>query len=235
MNIAGAIEAIRQKLSRGTSAVSAGLADLRDRISEKREELRHAERAPLPIEDLAPRIAARVEADGDAWLARFGGQLVAGERSIGRWSPRNVVLPEVGGWGAICAADPEAAASHLEALIAGALERHPPGVPLGERQRLVERLQSELGQLDEAEEGLVDEANILGLDLAHRPEVLRRREAAKRAAQNAIRLAAVESAADDGRSRSREVVLGPNGELRGSRAARSEYIERAGALPATTR
>ena len=92
MNRESAIEAIRQKLSRGTSAVSAGIADLRDRIREKREDLRHAERAPLPLEDLRKRIVARVEADGEERLRRYGGQLVAGERSLGAWVPKNRLI-----------------------------------------------------------------------------------------------------------------------------------------------
>ena len=141
MNLESAIEAIRQKLSRGTSAVSAGIADLRDRIREKREDLRHAERAPLPLEDLRKRIVARVEADGEERLRRYGGQLVAGERSLGAWVPKNrlINLPEIGTWGSICAADPEAAAAHLEALVARALDRHSPGAPLSERQAKASR------------------------------------------------------------------------------------------------
>ena len=142
MNLDGAIEAIRQKLSRGTSAVSDGIADFRGRLVEKREELRHAERAPLPLEDLRSRIAARVDEDGERWLDRYSGALVAGERLLGAWKPKNRItnLPELGTWGAICAADPEAAAAHLEALAARALERHPPGVALSERPALVDRL-----------------------------------------------------------------------------------------------
>jgi hypothetical protein len=61
------------------------------------------------------------------------------------------------------------------------------GPASGERPALLERLRAELGEVEAAEERLVDELLAHGIVVAHRDEVVKRRETERRDRDNAER------------------------------------------------
>jgi hypothetical protein len=70
----------------------------------------------------------------------------------------------------------EAAEAGIPAFVAR-LGDYQPGPPAAERPALIATLERELAELQAGEEGMIDAAAANGVAIAHRPEVIQRREA----------------------------------------------------------
>ena len=176
MSIAETVSAIREKLSKATTSVTSEVAQLREQIKAKRQELTVTKQSPLPAEDLRKRIAGEIRDAGARWLAAHAASL-AGEHGVAAWQPRfrQIRLPELTSWDALCASDPAQAQARLEKLCASVLERFSPGPRAADRPALIERLEAELAELEAGEEAAIDAALEAGVTITHRPEVRQRR------------------------------------------------------------
>jgi hypothetical protein len=173
------ITSLRKKLSGATDAIHDEISRLRSQIAASKKALYHAEHAPVPVAEIvADRIPRLVAAHGRYWLDQRGMSLVRGERSLGSPKPGEPTLPwtqnEPIPWGALCAANPQLATDLLRALVTQV--SYEPGPATIERPALTESLMRGLMTLEAAEEALIDSAASSGVVIAHRPEVVQRRE-----------------------------------------------------------
>lgn len=169
------MKSLAKKLTSATSTIVDEIGKARREIAEKRRELQHATDAPVPISEIVERIQAHVREVGAVWLAEYGSSLISGDRGAGSppWSYTG--SPP---WGAICASDPDYAVSFLRWIA----ERVPyePGPASAERPEIIRRLELELAEIELLEENLIDDAAGAGVNVAHRPEVIQRRDAEAR-------------------------------------------------------
>lgn len=172
------IQTISKKLASATNTVTNEIADLRRRIDDTRNELQRARSAPVPREEINERIELAVEQSAEEWLKRSQ-NVVEGPGRLGDAHLRGRIrLPwstfQPLEWGALCAGAPD----HASAILTGLVDatEYEPGAGAAERPALIERLEAELAELEQAEELLVDEAAEAGVQIAHRPEVVERRQ-----------------------------------------------------------
>lgn len=192
MRFANTVRSLTKKLADTVSATQAAridIAEVRARIAELRQQVLEVTTCPLLITDVSQRIRDKVKSDGDHWVSTYGGSLIHGE--IALLSPTvthadQVRLPDYGKalatWGAFCAAFPDQAIAQLEALVARVHDSS--GLPHAERPAVLERLTSELETLEAEEEAAIDEMNLAGVTIDHRPEVIERRQRAAAATQS---------------------------------------------------
>ncbi len=231
MSIAETVRAVREKLSKATTSVTSEVAQLREQIKAKRQELTVTKQSPLPAEDLRKRIAEQVQTAGTRWLASHAGSLAVSEHALAAWQPRfrQIRLPELTSWDALCASDPEQAQARLEKLCASVLERFSPGPRAADRPATTARLEAELAELEAGEEAAIDAALEAGVTITHRPEVRQRRARRAEAAENARQAVENREARQRALDESHALrTVGPNGEPLGPRSTRSAYIERGG-------
>ncbi len=210
-------------LGRTTAMIEQELTALRQRITGTRKARNVAEHAPLRVEDIVgTKIPAAVAEAGAAWLRERGSSLIHGEQSLGHptWAG-STRLPwsylEAPSWGAWCASDPAGAAEFLSNLVRQVT--YEAGPPSAERPALIARLDAELAELEAAEEAMVDAMGAEGLIVAHRPEVVQRREAEARRRERAAQSAAARAEQEAAINRAHaEAAAAP-------RAVRSPYLE----------
>lgn len=175
---------------------------LRAALAATRLALRFQTSAPVPLGDILARIPDVVaqagarwmdHPDGGRYLLQSGNDPAAHLAAVHQHG--DVALPEglTRDWfGALCAGAPDQAEAVLTALVRRT--SFEPGTPAADRPAVLERLGREVTALETQEETLVDQAAADGLDVAHRPDVLERREtAARRARQDAERQAYFEA------------------------------------------
>ena len=174
------LKRVKAQLSQAVQTAKGQITDLRGEIGRLRKELAHAQRSPLPLSDIEPRIAESVQQAGARWLAEHGEILVRSEGGIGTYQAKyGGRLPFTPGeplpFGLLCAARPDETA----ALLCDLFEQVPyeAGPAAAERPALIERLERELAEAEQVEEAAVDEAAAAGVVIAHRPEVVARRRA----------------------------------------------------------
>ena len=229
---------LRKKLTGATTELHSEITRLRSEIATKQKDLHQAQRAPLPVEEIiADRIPGVVAEHGAHWLERYKHALIYGDHALGAPDPRGSRrlpwLPsEPVPWGLICAAMPTLA----QDLLAAAIQAVPyePGPPSSERPELIGRLERELAALDATEEALIDEVATSGVVIAHRPEVLQRREREARqrqrheeaTANRAAREAALNARHEEDRARGRgapsSYLAGASGERPASGSGMSD-------------
>jgi hypothetical protein len=222
--LAKLITDLRRKLTGTTTELQSEIARLRSEITERSKALQHAQRAPLPVEEImATRIPRVVEEHGRRWLDEHGSTLISSDRDRALGSPGlrgSIYLPWADAlpWGALCAARPDLAREILAALVGQVA--YEPGPPLAERPALIARLERELAELEQGEEQIVDEACGSGVVIEHRPAVRERRQA------EAARQRREEEAATNRKAREAEINRQFEEARARGRAARSPYLER---------
>ncbi len=218
MNLATSINSIRKKLTSATADITNEIAQLRKQIAEKRKEIAHVEGAPLSIAEIEIRAQEIVKKAGEWWTGEYGSGIIFGEDVLGAPNPsRDIRLPwwSHGGpsWEAQCAGEPERCVLFLVSL-ARQIEFEP-GPPLEERPHILEALEAELSKIEAGEERIIDEANSAGVTIAHRSEVVQRRDQEARGRQLEEEKLAARKARQDALDRSYVQ----------SRSVRSRYIE----------
>jgi len=222
---ASLIQTIRKKLTSATESAVTEITELRRRIDETRAELEHARGAAVPVEKIVEaRIPQAVREAAEEWRARYGSSLIHGPGRLGDpglngrvkllWSWHEPIS-----FGALAAADPAYAGDLLLALVRGTEYR--PGAPSAERPALIARLEAELAELEETEERLIDEAAAAGVSIAHRAEVITRRQEEQLERDREERRIA-------DRKRRQEAVDARH--ARRARGGRSKYLESGGKL-----
>jgi hypothetical protein len=184
--VAATLRDLKAKLSRATEEIQS----LRAKIAEKQEALLTARDAPVPLAEIEERIRLDVAATAACWLDERGRSVLAAFSGPETWNPRAPAplrwsFSPVGPaylqalpWGALCAAQPDAAVEILTAIVHQV--DYEPGAPSADRPALIARLTAELAELERAELEIVDEAVAGGLAIDHRPEVIERRRNAER-------------------------------------------------------
>ena len=178
-----------------TADVTAQIAEMQKRITQLQRAVEFERNTPLPPTDLKPRINTFVEEVGHHWRAEHGGPVIRKLGALDRaeWP---FYTDEHVTWGALCAAAPATATAMLEAMVNTPYEA---GAPLAKRAALIRQLETELAALEQAEEQAIDAACASGVEIAHRPEVQRRRN------QDAERQRLIAEA--DAESRRRQIVI----------------------------
>ncbi len=182
MGLADGLRSIKAKLTKATATVTDEISALRRQIRDRREDLKRAGTAPIPLAEAEARARGLVSELGAAWLAAHGPRLLRVSldraRALAQRGKGRTILPfDLDGavpFGAVCAADPAGA----ERLLVGLLRAtsYEAGSPSAERPAAIAQLEAELAELERVEEGLVDDAAAAGLAIGHRPEVLARRQ-----------------------------------------------------------
>ena len=188
MKFAQTVRDLTKKLSdtvNVTQAARADITEVRTRISELQRHVQEASNFSLPRADVIARIREVVARDGDHWIREYGNSLIVGEVALASATVPDagqVRLPGYGKdlmtWGAMCAGDPARAEAQLEALVARV--QYAEGPSQADRPAILDRLTRELQELEADEEGAIDAMNAAGVQIAHRPEVVERREQAAR-------------------------------------------------------
>jgi hypothetical protein len=181
------ITGAKRDIESGQQLLRQGLDTAREQIGTRRAEVQHLETVLPPAGELITNAERLIDQAGQEWAKGYGHGLLlklAGRMSVQELSghvstqplrpelPFSVVEPVP--FGAACffrAAD-------WKAAFAAAIRTLPfeAGPPTAERPALLERLRAELVELEGAEEKLVDELNANGITVAHRPEVIGRRD-----------------------------------------------------------
>ena len=190
MSVVESIRSIRTRLSKAVASVSSDISGLRAQINARRADLKRLDSAPPPRTDISARIRDMVERRGNGFM-RSDGRFIVDSLGNPRKGPR-VPWSEKDGdvipFNALCAADPDFACALLMKLVDRASFEE--GIPLAQRPAAIQKLESELAELEATEERLVDEANASGLEIAHRKDVVdRRANEARRAELEAEKLA----------------------------------------------
>jgi len=205
---AARLRGAREAIASSAATVRQEIAKLREELAAKRAALKLARTAPIPRDEIPAAVAKVVRDAGDLWLRGTGepGSGAVLKDGHGRAylhaiaPPTGPSLPEeLWGpslrFGMIAAADPEMAARWLTRICTAV--DYVPGPAAGERAALVAQLEREVADLERTEEEFVDTAVAEGVEFAHRPEVVKRRQdeadAQARADQKAKDAAAVEA------------------------------------------
>lgn len=180
MRASEVLKRVKAQLSQAVTTAKGQITDLRGEIGRLRKELAHAQRLPLPLSDIEPRIAESVRQAGARWLAEHGEILVRSEGGIGTYQAKcggrlPFTAAEAIPFGALCAGAPDQVIELLSAIYQQV--PYEAGPPAAERPALIERLKRELAEAEQVEEAAVDEAAAAGVVIAHRPEVVARRRA----------------------------------------------------------
>lgn len=162
-------------LAAALRSASADVATLREQIRTRRRERDAATTAPCPPDEVVARFEAWVDQTGAWWRSETGAGLVmhafgaaAGPKSP--WGPDATVQ-----WGALCGLFAPMLKQEFGELVRATA--YVAGPASAARAGLVERLERELAEVESTEERLIDEAATAGVQIAHRPEVVQRREA----------------------------------------------------------
>jgi hypothetical protein len=186
------VSKLAQETREATRSVARSIAELRRELAEKRRELEHARSAPLPPADVERRIASFVDAQRARWSAEHARSVVGAfgtaTEETGMAVARLARLDKLR-FEDLCALLPDAMKSSLVSLCAAV--SYDAGPAENDRARVIERLESELRELEQAEEAVVDEALEAGVTVEHRPEVVERRDGERLRAE---RIAAAEAA-----------------------------------------
>lgn len=174
------IQDIRRALADALQTMRAQITNFRDKIAALRAELALLDR-PIPLEEVRARIPGVVAERGRAWLDVHGTALIfSGHESYPALAapdvPGSVRLPDglEHDWlGALCAGDPARAEAMLSTLVSRV--EYQPGPPASERAARRAELETELANIEAAEEQAIDAAAEAGLLIAHREEVTQRR------------------------------------------------------------
>jgi hypothetical protein len=175
---------------KATEQVQTELTAAREAIGAKRGELqRQRDLFPPPPELIAnadslvdETAAAYGRNHGDTFLASLAGRLtpLSGRETTVVPRPQLPFEPSVPlPFAATCFLFPRETKAALRAAVLA--QNYDAGVPSAARGPLLERLGRELAELEQIEEGLVDAMAASGIITPHRPEVLARREAERRA------------------------------------------------------
>jgi len=179
MSILTKLTDLGRELAVATKSVQENIATLRAKIAARRTALSHAEEGPYPREEIRARIRAWVAEQGEAWRTHHAPDLVY---TFG--SPHDVRVPWNAStpvtWGALCRYAPQIAATLIADMEAQEYEAGPSSA---DRPSVVAQLKAELAELEATEEHAVDEASAVGVTIAHRPEVIERRQGEARARQ----------------------------------------------------
>ena len=221
MSVIETLKTITSKLSTATSSIHGEIASMRGRIKETARAIRDLGNAPIRADEFRGRVPEGVRDRGSKWIGAHGSGVfrthLTGQIALGEYGAGRVRLPpglDEDLVGFLCAVD--------EALMVRLLSELPnvipfeAGPPSPERPALIERLEQELANLERTEEAAIDAAAEAGVAIAHRPEVLQRR-------QNEARARELEERALADRRR-RQAALDAEAADRGGRAGRSQYL-----------
>ncbi len=188
------------KFRSAIGSASDEILQLRNAMVAKRREIETLRGMPVPPAEVEARVRVKVGEEGARYLDGFRSAVKASGAVEGQGrgicgaaaTVRSVRLPDgLGGWPALCAADPEAAVARVMTLVGLLNLDHGPAA--ADRPSLIDGLMRELAELEATEEAAVDEAISLGLKLEHRPAVVQRRateaERKKRLLENETALA----------------------------------------------
>lgn len=178
MSTIDSFKTFAKKMTQVKSSYLDELGRLRGRVGTLEEKLQALFDAPLPESEIELRARGAVKEDGDEWLSRWGTSLISGDKALAAYGAQgSVQLPDYGRalthWGALCAADPDAAVKFLMKLV----KKVPfeAGPAAAKRPGLTANMRQELDGASAEEERLVDDLIEIGIVVAHRPEVLARR------------------------------------------------------------
>ncbi len=193
MSITKTVQELRKRLAASTASMQGEIAGLRRQIVETRTRLERTRNAPLPLEEIRGVIPTVIREAGAWWLAQYGSGLLYGENALGSPKPaRSRTLPwaltEPIPWAALAAAKPDLAEEILGNLVAAV--HYEPGIRSDDRPALIAKLESELRELETAEEAMIDDAAAAGVLVQHRPEVTHRREGERAAREREERAVA---------------------------------------------
>lgn len=179
MRVSDVLTSLRDRLRSATSAARAETDEMRAAIQTARVELKHAQRGPLPLDEIQDRIVAAVRSAGARWLAEHGPTLIRSEGGLAAYNAKYggrapFVVADPIPFGAWCAGAPDTMVALLGGLYAAV--PYEAGPPSPERPTLIARLERELAELERAEEAVIDDAAAAGIAISHRPEVVRRRQ-----------------------------------------------------------
>jgi len=181
MNVLSKLIGLGQELQAATHTVTENLAELREAIDAKKAERDLAQHGPLPPGEVVEKFNRWVDETAGEQREKYGASLVvhrfgAAPRShLGRspWTSTTAVE-----WGFLAMFAGAQLKEQFSKLVKETA--YQAGPPAAERPAEVARLESELAELEKAEEALVDEMNAAGIHVGHRPDVVQRREAARR-------------------------------------------------------
>ncbi len=201
MKLLDRIRTLGQELMAATSALTTNLADIRQQMKAKRDELQHATNAPRPPGEVIPRFNAWIDEEAANYRRREAAGLVIQRfgRRPGPLEPGHYANgAPFGGdtsvkWGELAFF----CGDQLQAKFAELVRATPytPGPPEAERAAVIERLTRELQAIEAQEETLIDDMCAQGITVQHRAEVIERR------ANDAARRVRAEQAVADRRAR----------------------------------
>lgn len=211
------LQSLRTKLSEAIGSVTSTITDQRRRIDEHRKRIGALESSAVSREELEQRVGATVRGHGEYWMQEYGISLLHSERSPVRATvPNNFqFMPDENrlmSFGAFCASDPQGAAGLVLALYERA--GYQPGPTASARAAELARLRKDLAELESTEERAIDDAIAAGVTIAHRPDVIARRQNEERQRQ-----------LDQERSRAQQQRQAAVNQAHERRFARSEYLE----------
>jgi hypothetical protein len=165
VNILSRLTDLSRQIAGATQSAQESTAALRAQINSKREELRRVQTAFPPKNEVKEIRCREIRETAAAYSAEDPIRFV---RAI-QFTPRRAIE-----WRELCAL----AGPVVEEAVCDAIDRaeYVPGPPAAERPGMIARLERELAELEGAEERAIDEAAAAGVSIAHRPEVITRRQ-----------------------------------------------------------
>lgn len=183
MNLIEDMKAAAARLLNVNNTAVETLAQMRNGILEHRRTHQRIRAAHRPMAEVRRNARAEVAEVAEFFRQGYGQTLLHGERALTQPSvTNNFRLPwnlrEPLPWGLLCWADPDLAERLLVTAIGKlyAQDGIEEGLPEADRARELLRLERELQEAEAAEEAAVDDAIAAGIGIAHRPEVVARRE-----------------------------------------------------------
>jgi hypothetical protein len=217
------LKGLGKKLAAAVDSAHQDLAKLRRRVKDKQQEIAAVRKARKPIAEVEALAREKISVDAAAYLKAVRSTMISMPHSLASpdvREPKHVRLPdELMSWGALCATDPEMALHRLMRT----LEQldYEEGPASSDRPTIIAELERELQDLEETEEGAIDQAIAAGLKIEHRPEVITRRS-------NEARLRELEEQRHrDVRARQTQIDAAHEEQGSSRQAAHSDYLRKA--------
>ena len=170
-----------REVQEASATIHTNLADLREAIAAKGRAVNQARDGSLPLAEVIATFNRWVDETAEHQARQHGRSLVCHNFGAPRghssahapWAPSTTME-----WGFVALFFGDQLKGRF-AELARSIE-YTPGPPAAERAAVVAQLARELAELESQEEALVDQAAEAGVVIAHRPEVVQRRENERR-------------------------------------------------------
>lgn len=168
---------LTRKLSEASNAGRAEVSRFQRTIADKERQAPEIVGAAIPLRESDANVDAFVDEARADWFRKNGHSLTVGEAGFCRYQRNSGMVVDFDSFAARCAFAPDEVKAELKQAVREAQRRLELkiGLPSEKRPDALAELVREIAALEVQEEAAVDELQAAGIQVEHRPKILRRR------------------------------------------------------------